>query len=174
MSLTLTFSDRRFPSVGKLADATELSQVTAQYGQGVLPSLDVSLTSGTGSGKANDWHLGQRTLAATTFDLIDLAGGLTNYRGTALTFTKIKRILVALTSPDGTAKLRVGPQNQSNPWAGPWGGSGATVYQDVLHSLDLWHPYAGWTVTAGSADIFPVYNPGGSSVTYSLWVIGEV
>ena len=114
-----------------------------------------------------------RTLAATTFDLIDLAGGLTDYKGATITFAKVKWIYVALSTQDGTNALRIGPQNQANAWQGPWGGTGATVYRTTYTDWEFYRPVTGTTVTAGTGDIFPVYNPGAGSVDYLLWVLGN-
>jgi len=164
--------DERVIGGGSIIDTSTLKRLSAMPGQGLLPSLRLQFTNGTGSGAVNKFHLSRRTLATVTYDLIDLAGGLTDLDGAAITFTAIKRILVVMTAPDGTASLRIGPQNQSNPWAGPWGGTGATVYETIVWRKELLHPYAGWTVTAGTGDIFPIYNPGASSVTYCLWIMG--
>lgn len=164
----------RIQGGGRVTDSvTGIAQVAA-YGGLVLPDLTLTLENGTGTGKANLYYLAKRTLAATTYDLLDLAGGLTAFNGATLTFTKIKRILVAPYTPDGTVKVRVGPQGQANPWVGPWtGGVGATVYKDVFFREEFQHPYLGWDVTAGTGDIFPVYNPGASSIDYAIWIIGE-
>jgi hypothetical protein len=157
---------------GRIADATTGQQQNAIYGRTILPARSRSFTHGTGSGQANKWHLSQRTLATTTFDLLDLAGGLTDYKGAAITFTKIKRVYVAIVDPSSSKSLRVGPQNQSNAGQFGWGGTGATVYQTVYTDWDDYEPYAGWTVTAGTGDIYPIYNPSAGSVTYVLFVLG--
>lgn len=160
---------------GRIEDAATGQNQQAIFGRGALPSLDQTFTYGTGSGAVNMWYLARRTLATVTFDLLDLAGGLTDFKGAAITFTKIKRVLLVIIDPDGTKTLRIGPQNQSNPFIGPWsGGSGATVYNTVFRKFDQDQPYAGWTVTAGTGDILPIYNPGATSVTYLLWLLGEV
>lgn len=172
MALTLSVGERPAGG-GILSDSTLLVQQAASYGAGVLPELSLALENGTGANQANIWYLAKRTLAATTYDLLDLAGGLTAFNGSTITFTKIKRVLVAIDSPDGTKRVRVGPQDQSNPWPGPWGGTGPTVYADVLWKFDVVNPFAaGWAVTAGTGDVFPVYNPGGSSVDYIIWLLG--
>lgn len=157
---------------GVIQDTTSLQSQAAAYGRGVLPARGVTFTHGTGNSQANLWYLAQRTLAATTFDLIDLAGSLTGYNGATLTFTKLKRAYISIVSPDGTKSLRVGPQNQSNAAALGWGGTGATVYHTTLTDFELIHPYGGWTITAGTGDIFPVYNPGAGDVTYAIWFLG--
>jgi hypothetical protein len=157
---------------GRVGDDATGQYQAAVFGKANLPARVRSLTHGTGSGQANKWHLSQRTLATTTFDLLDLAGGLTDYKGAAITFTKIKRVYVAIVDPSSSKSLRVGPQNQSNAGQFGWGGTGATVYQTVYTDWDDYEPYAGWTVTAGTGDIYPIYNPSAGSVTYVLFVLG--
>jgi hypothetical protein len=157
---------------GRIADATTGQQQNAIYGRTILPARSRSFTHGTGSGQANKWHLSTRTVGATSFDLIDLAGGLTDHKGAAVTLTKLKRFYLAVVDPSSAKSLRVGPQNQANAGQFGWGGTGATVYQTVYTDWDDYEPYAGWTVTAGSGDVYPVYNPGASPVSYVLFVLG--
>lgn len=143
------------------------------FGSRDVPELSFGLTYGTGSGKANKLYCAKRTLAATTFDLIDLAGSLSDGIGNTLTFTKLKLALVAIVAPDGAKSLRVGPQNQSNTFQGEWGGGGATVYEAVTHWKPVvYEPVAGYTVTASTGDILPIYNPGASSLDYWLLLAG--
>jgi hypothetical protein len=143
------------------------------FGAQSVPSLALGLTYGTGNNKANKLYCAKRTLAATTFDLIDLAGGLSDGIGNTLTFTKIKLCLVAIVSPASTKSLRVGPQNQSNPYLGAWGGTGATVYQTINQwGIVDYEPLTGHTVTAGTGDILPIYNPGAGSLDYWLLIAG--
>lgn len=157
---------------GRIFDDSTGQQQPASYGFGVLPETTFSLETGTGSGQANKWYLARRTLAATTYDLLDLAGGLSDYKGNAITLTTLKRALVKVVSADGSKRLRVGPQNQANAAQLGWGGTGATVYADVYDVLDLRHPWAGWAVTAGTGDVFPVYNPTAGSIDYAVWLLG--
>lgn len=157
---------------GIIRDTTTGKSQTANYGQGALPSRTLAFTNGTADQQVNLWYLAQRTLAATTTDSLDLAGGLTGYGGATLTFTKIKRVYVSIVSPDGTKSLRVGPQGVANAAQLGWGGTGATVYNTVITDLDLVHSYAGWSVTAGTGDILPIYNPGASAVTYAIFILG--
>ncbi len=163
-----------FPLLARLADSSIGASARRQFGTGTLAELGVTLAYGTGSGQASKWHIGVRALAATTYDLLDLAGGsLADPVGNALTFSTVKLIVVAISSPDGTKTLRVGPQNQSNAPALNWGGTGATVYHTLTHwAMPLYQPVTGATITAGTGDILPVYNPGGSSVTYAILIAG--
>ena len=170
---TLSVDDRRRPSAGIIRDLTADVQQFAKYASEVLPDIEFALENGTGVGAANQWYLARRTLAGTTFDLLDLSGGLTDFRGATIAFTKIKRVLVAVIAPDGTTAVQVGPQNQTHAWVGPWGGVGAADYLTVIDYLDLPNRFAGWTVTNASTDILPIFNPGSSPVTYAIWIIGE-
>ena len=110
----------------------------------------------------------------TSFDNIDLSGVLADGVGnTGLVFAKIKLAVVALYSPDGTIALRVGPQGVANPWQGPYGGSGATVYKTVKYwDVIDYDPVTGTTVTAGTGDILGIYNPGGVAVDYQILLAG--
>lgn len=156
-----------------LETATGKSQ-HANFGFGSIPALALSLGFGTGSGKANKFYFGKRTLAATTFDLIDLSGSLVDFTGTTIAFTKLKLAIVSLDVPGVSTSLRAGPQNQSNSFQGAFGGAGATVYKTILDwEFVVKETTAGYTVTAGTGDIFPVYNPGAASLDYYVLLVGE-
>ena len=159
---------------GIIQDPTTGRQQVMRQGYGILPDLSYAVNTGTGAGNANVWYAGIRTLAATTYDLLDLYGGLTDPFGATINFTAIRRVLIALSAPDGTASLRVGPQNQTHAFPGPFlGGVGATVYETILDELDWKNPFAGWAVANGSTDILAIYNPGATSVQYGIWIVGE-
>jgi len=157
---------------GRIEDSATAQRQMASFGKLLLPARTRSFTHGSGSGQANKWYLAQRTLATVTYDNLDLAGGLTDYKGAAITFTKIKYAYIAIISPSSTKYLRVGPQNQSNAAQLQWGGTGATVYETIYTDWELYEPYTGFTVTAGTGDIFPIYNPTGVSITYTLLLMG--
>lgn len=157
---------------GTLTSALDLSTPTDSIaiGDGNFDAISLTFADGNGDEEAQSWWHDERTVAATTADNIDLAGTLSGVLGGTVTALKVKWIVVAIDAPDGVKTLRVGPRNQANAWQGPWGGTGATVYQDVTHHLALFEPYAGWTVTAGTGDVLGVYNPSAVSVTYRIWV----
>lgn len=163
-----------FELAGAIRDTSRGTALRREFGGGGVPELSVALTYGTTADKGDWLYYAERTLAATTFDLLDLSGSLTDGLGNTITATKLKFALVAIESPDGTKAVRVGPQNQTNAAQLHWGGTGATVYKTVTHwDLVVWEPVAGYTVTAATADIFPVYNPGGSAVTYHILLAGK-
>lgn len=172
MTIQLQYTESLTGS-GSISDQdTGVRQIGA-WGTSVLPSQELSFTNGTGNFQANNWYMANRTLAATTFDNLNLTSGLTNFGGT-LAFTKIKYVRLAILSPDGTKLLRVGPQGQTNAWQGPFGGVGATDYVEFGQRWDTVNSYAGWSVTSGSADVLSIYNPGADPVTYSILLIGIV
>jgi hypothetical protein len=155
-----------------IKDGTTGAVLSKRFGAVSVPDLGLSFTYGTGSGQANKLYYASRTVATVTADNLDLAGSLADGLGNTITFTSLKLMLFAVLEPDGTDTLRIGPRNQSNPFQGPWGGTGATVYQDVTHHWYAYAPVAGWTVTAGTGDILGVYNPSAGSVTYSVLLVG--
>jgi hypothetical protein len=166
--------DGNLPLRVYVADSATRRSSRYQFGLKSVPELSFALTYGTGSGKANKIYTAQRTVTATTADNLDLAGSLTDLNGSAITFTKIKLILIAIVSPDGTKTLRVGPRGVSNTYQGAFGGTGATVYKDFTHwDVVEYEPVTGRTVTAGTGDILGIYNPSASSVTYEIIIAGE-
>jgi len=133
-------------------------------------SLDLTdtLANGTGTDQANQiWH-DRRTLAATSENL-DVAGGLTDPFGATVTFTAIKCILIHNRETTAGYDLTIG------------GGTNALVNW-VADSSDkvvigpnavflLWHPGAGYAVTAGTGDILKI-DAGANTVTYDIVLIG--
>lgn len=174
MAVSVLAADGLMRLSSLIRDTTAGTSQRINFGSGVVPTLNISLTYGTGTNQANKLYCAKRTLAATTYDLLDLAGGLTDGLGNVLTFTKIKLALVAIVTPVvATKSLRVGPQNQSNPFLGGWGGTAATDYKTVTNwDIVNYEPTTGYTVTAGTGDIFPIYNPSAISVDYWLLLAG--
>lgn len=171
MAVTLSIGER-VSGGGRIVDDAVNTQQTISPGVTPAPSQVFNLSFGTASGQANQWYAAQRTVAATTADNLDLSGVLVNPVSGTVTLTAVKRVLVQIVSPNGTKSLRVGPQNVSNAWQGPWGGTGATVYETVYESFDIKNQFGGWAVTAGTGDILGIYNPSLTSVTYFIWIIG--
>lgn len=169
MALDATFE---LTGSGTLTSALDLSTPTdsVAIGSGNFDAIEVTFEDGSGSGQAQSWWHDERTVTATTADNIDLAGSLTGPFGATITAVKIKWIVLAIDTPGSTKSLRVGPRGVSNAFQGPWGGTGATVYQDFTTFFAAVEPYTGWTVTAGTGDILGIYNPSAVSVTYRIWI----
>lgn len=127
--------------------------------------------NGIGLNQADRVFSDTRTIAASTTEDLDLAGGsLTDALGTALTFAKI-RALIIKASPLNTNNVVLFGDANSIPFLG----TAATVMPIkpggmlVLTAPDV----AGIAVTAGTGDILQVANGGaGTPVTYEVIVIG--
>ena len=157
------------------ADTGKGTSFSRKFGAKSVPALDLSVNFGAGANQCNCLYFEQgRSLAATTYDNFDLYGGLTDAFGTTINAASLKLAIVAIDTPDGTARLQVGPQSQTNAAQLGWGGTGATAYQTVY---DWWKvsnmSAAGWAITAGTADVFPVYNPTAGSISYSILLAGD-
>lgn len=158
---------------GTLSDESGINPATetASVGGGGFAPIQLDLTTGTGDLGANQWYLGQRTLAATTGENLDLRS-IANKLGSVV-LAKVRGILVRIVEPDGTKALRVGPQNQSNAWQGPFAVADADGWLRVDWLLLLASGYAdGLGVVDATHKILRVYNPGAGSVTYDLFLIG--
>lgn len=167
-SLTVSLENS---GVFRLGDTTNGITVVQRMGGTSVPVGAFALEWGTGNGQANALYVsGVRTVAATTADNLNLT--TLSMAGTTFSLTKLKYLLVVISGPDGTKSLQVGPRNVSNAVQLGWGGTGATVYDTVFTDREWKHPYAGWTVTASTADILGIYNPGAGSVDYSVVVAG--
>ncbi|MET9729669.1 hypothetical protein ABZZ79_03080 [Streptomyces sp. NPDC006458] len=131
------------------------------------------LGSGTGAGKADRMWSDRRTLAASATEDLDLAGVLLDAYGAAVTFARIKGIVIAA-DDENTNNVIVGAAAGS-PWATLLG---------ATHTLTL-RPGAfvavgtgladatGYAVTAGTGDQLKVANSGsGTPVTYDIHIIG--
>ncbi len=153
-------------------DGTTGARNSVTFGGVNMPALNVSLAYGTGSGQANWVYYASRTVSATTADNLDLSGSLTDGLGNTISATKLKLLVVAVSAPDGTKTIRVGPRGVANTFQGPWGGTGATVYTDVTRWGVWYEPTAGWTITNSTADILGLFNPSAGSVTYSILMAG--
>lgn len=153
--------------------ANRAASGAVEFGQNDWPDLALEYEHGTGSGQVDKQFVGSYTILTTANQDLDLSGVLVDDFGTTISFTKIKELIVAIDTPGATKSLRVGPQNVTNGWQGFWGGTGATVYDTVDHSMRWSDPYTGKTVTAGTADILRINNPSGVSVTVHVLILGN-
>lgn len=172
MADNLTFRTRVLGG-GRIRNTTTGQMQPFIFGKNSLPARVRSFTYGTGDNQVNKAYFAQRTLNATTTESLDLAGGITDYAGAAITLTVLKYAYLAIVSPDGTKALRVGPQNVANAAQLGWGGTGATVYDTIYTDWELYRPIDGYAITAGTGDLFPVHNPGAEAVTYAILLMGE-
>lgn len=161
-------SDIQMSVTGKHTGTLDLGTPTLQFGL----SAPISLASGTGANQADRVFTDTRTLAASANEDLDLAGVLIDAFGQAITFVKIKAVIIKAAAGN-TNNVRVTrPASNGFPLylaAGdgedvPPGGVIAKVAPGA----------AGWgTVTPATGDLINVANSGaGTSVTYDIVIIG--
>lgn len=131
----------------------------------------IALANGNLANQANQLFSDQRTLAGSTSEELDLAGGLTDAFGNAITFTKIKAIIISAAAANG-GDIEVGGSaaNGFNDWVGAGGdfikvkpgGAFAIVAPDL----------AGYAVTAGTGDLLKINNADANPATYDITIIG--
>ncbi|WP_328426024.1 hypothetical protein [Streptomyces sp. NBC_00443] len=153
----------------------ELTQAL-DLGSGRAPqqlSRKMSLGSGTGAGKADRVFSDRRTLAASATEDLDLAGVLTDAFGTAITFARIKGLIVAAAAAN-TNNVVVGAAS-SNAWATLLGATHTlTLRPGAFVAVGTGEADAtGYAVTAGTGDLLKIANSaGGTSVSYDIHIIG--
>lgn len=131
---------------------------------------EISLGSGTGAQQVDRLFTDRRTLAASATENLDLAGVLSDAFGAALTFAKLKAILVIADSAN-TNNVNVIREATNGVPAFLTAGDGVPV---LPGGVFLWvAPGAGVTVTAGTGDLLTFTNSAaGTSVTYDVYLLG--
>ncbi|MFC8491783.1 hypothetical protein ACFUJU_13470 [Streptomyces sp. NPDC057235] len=163
-------------SAASVSIAGALTATLAQ-GQATYPfglSRSVSLVDGTGAGAANRVWTATRTLAASASEDLDLAGVLTDAFGATVSFAKVKGLMV--TAADTNSNNVIIGGASSNGFISWVGAATHTVTVRPGGALALLAGSAdatGYAVTASTGDLLKVANSGGgSSVTYSIAIIG--
>lgn len=134
-------------------------------------SKDDELSNGTGAVDTADYIWSDtRSLAATTENL-DLAGGLTNAFGVALTFARIKAILIHNKNTTAGNNLTVGGAASN---AFPLFADDTDKYTIGPNGIFLiWEPSAAAkAVTASTGDILKM-DSGASTITYDIIIVGS-
>ena len=128
-----------------------------------------ALATGTAAEKADLFYAQRRTLAATSEDL-DLAGILLDDYRAALTFVKIRGLLIHNLSTTTTENLAVGgaAATQFVNWVG---NASDIVNVGPNGILFLWSPQDGYAVTAGTGDLLKI-DAGSDTIIYDIIVIG--
>jgi hypothetical protein len=165
-------SEDRVSGGGSVRNTATGERQSGTFGAGVLPPISFAYSYGTGNAQVTKWVLQKRTLAATTFDNLDLTAGLSTL-GVVQAFTAIKRVFVGIVDPDGTKKLRIGPQNQTHANQLWFQAVTANFWEETYTHILKDRPVTGWAVAAGSTDVLSIYNPGASSLDYALWLMGN-
>lgn len=131
-----------------------------------------AFTDGTGADQATKLWTDQRTIAASSNDDLDLAGGISDAFGAALTLTKVKALLIKAAATNVNDVVVGGAA--SNQFLTPFGAGTDKVKVKPGGTLVLIAPDAtGYGVTAGTGDLLRVANSGaGSTVTYDIVIVG--
>jgi hypothetical protein len=140
----------------------------------LLKTYETALQSGTGAGQADRVFSDTRTLAASASEDLDLAGVLTDAFGAAITFVKIKALIVSAAAA-----------NTNNVLVGGVSAGLSTIITPAATGIVVVRPGAtfavfagaadstGYAVTATTADLLHIANStSGSSVTYDIVIIG--
>jgi len=131
----------------------------------------ISLLTGVAVSQADQVFSDTRTLAASGTEDLDLAGGLSDPFGAALTFVKVKAIIL-LPATGNTNDVLLGGA-ASNGFVGPFADATDKVKGGPGGAIVLVAPKAGWTVTAATGDLLKVANSSsGTPVTYDIVIVG--
>lgn len=154
---------------GELTTALDLGT-----GKAAQPlSRQMALTTGTGAGKADRLFSDRRTLAASGTEDLDLAGTLLDAFGAAITFARIKGLVIAAAAAN-TNNVVVGAA-ASNPWATLLSATGTvTLRPGAFIAIGTGVADAtAYAVTATTAELLKIANSGaGTPVTYDIHIIG--
>jgi hypothetical protein len=132
----------------------------------------IALSDGTGASQADKIYSDTDTLTASATRDLDLAGALFDILGDALTFAKVKVILLG--AADGNANDVVLGGAAATQFVGPFGAATHTVRARPGGFIALGCKDAtAWAVGGGASDFLRITNGGaGSSVTYDIVIIG--
>jgi len=162
MSLSADFTDVvSIIDTGSVSGALGTNRVTVDQ------DYSKSWADGTGVDQVNKRYSREHTIAASGTLNLDLAGSLTDEYGATVTFARVKKIKIVLTT---TAASTIQVGGGSNPLA-------ALTNAITLRPggrLDLEAPDAtGYVVTAGTGDILRIVNDSGAaSVTVKVIILG--
>lgn len=153
---------------GLLTGTLDLQTLQSQINFG----KSLAFTSGTGSGQVDKLFADTRTINASSNDDLDLAGVLIDAFGVAITFVKVKAIVVVA---DSTNVNNVVIGNAAGTqFVGPFGAAAHTIAVPpggmfVIARSDA----TGWAVGAGATDLLRIANSGaGTSVIYQIVILG--
>ncbi|MEU6222245.1 hypothetical protein [Streptomyces sp. NPDC047042] len=154
---------------GELTSALDLGTGRASQ----ILARRMTLGSGTGAGKADRIWSDRRTLAASATEDLDLAGVLLDAFGAAVTFARIKGLIIAAAAGN-TNNVVVGAA-ASAPWITLLGATHTlTLRPGAFVAVGTGAADAiGYAVTATTADLLKVANSAaGTPVTYDIHIIG--
>ena len=131
----------------------------------------VSLGDGVGAGQAQRMFSDTRTLASGASESLDLNGaGLLDAFGNAITFTKVKGILIAADLANTTV-LTIG--NVTNGIVSPFlAATGGVIVPPGGMFFSATPDVTAFGITAATADLLKVANAAGAAANYDVVLIG--
>jgi len=157
---TKVWLDQDYQNDNGLSVARDNTQIRAE----------VEYTNGTGSSTtvADIEWITQRELGSGATDIFDLAGGVSDPFGNALTFARVKSLHIRNLST--SESLTIGNATAPVSFLSP----ATATYALERGAFVVWEsPYAGFTVTAGTGDLLKITNSSGASTTYNIRVVGS-
>ena len=125
---------------------------------------------GTGANQATVLYSATRTLASGANESLDLVGtALTDSFGAAISLARIKGIIIQARATN-TTNLTIG--NVTNSVNTLFGSTYSLVLQPGELLSKITPSAAGYTLTAGTADLLNIANAAGASATYDIVIIG--
>ena len=150
----------------KLSNSFDLDTVVSALDK----TYSNSFTNGTGANQASARWSDTRSLLTATNEDLDFAGGVTGPLGAALTFTKIKMILIYALSTNTGAIAVTRPAANGVPFL-TTASDGFTLMPGGLFVLT--NPSdAGIAVTAATGDLINIANATGATQSYQIIVLG--
>ncbi|MFD5266751.1 hypothetical protein [Streptomyces sp. NPDC058335] len=166
MALTRTRLEVRLNATQTKPDDLSIPQDTIEY----LKAL--TFADGAGAGAANLIFHDQRVLAASGTENLDLAGVLSDKFGQALTFARVKAVIVVAAAANTNNVQVAQPAANGVPGIFLAAGDGISVQPGGAF---VWvaPSAAGAVVTPATGDLLTVTNSAaGTSVTYDVLILG--
>lgn len=154
---------------GSLSAAADIGTVLHQ----ILYGPTIALGDGSGANQISQIFADTRTLAASATEDLDLNGTLLNAFGVAVTFTKIRALLIVADAANVNDVVVGGAA--ANQFFACFGAATHTVKVKPGGMFLVAAPDVnGYAVTAATADLLKVLNGGaGTGVTYTIMVLGS-
>jgi hypothetical protein len=133
----------------------------------------VELSTGTAAGQADKLYYAKRTIAPSANDDLDLAGVLLDAFGTAITFVRVKGLVVSAVAAN-TNNVIVGAA-ASAQWVTLLNATGTITLRpgSTFAAFAGVADATGWAVTATTGDLLRVTNgAAGTSVDYEIVIVG--
>lgn len=132
-----------------------------------------SWADGAGASQANRIWTDRRTLAASASEDLDLAGVLVDVFGTAITFARVRALIVAAASGNANNVILGGVAAGLSTIIAPAATGTVTVRPGGLVAF-IAPDATAYVVTATTADLLHVANSaGGTGVDYDIAIIGS-